>query len=203
MVATNSYIKKRDIEAAIILSIGTSISNYPELKLYQERVDEWHRHNLGTGTLSSNANSDADQHIQQQLIYEVLHLDSVEEKGGLSKESSIAALEKELNAFKNQVFDRVEIPRPKQPLKGYKSMATATNNPTPPAPGPSTPPITAPADSTPPVANISDSLLLLHPYSRLNNCYQPLAQHNFGTPDKQANGTYQLTAPVYNIEKSN
>ncbi|KAG6875747.1 hypothetical protein C0993_007615 [Termitomyces sp. T159_Od127] len=122
-------------------------------------------------TLSGNANPDTDQHIQQQLIYEVLHLDSVGEKGGLSKESHIAAFEKELNALKNWVFDGVEIPRPKQPLKGYKLMATVANNPALPAPEPSAPPSTAPADSMPPVANTPDSLLPLHPYSGLNNCY--------------------------------
>ncbi|KAG6866037.1 hypothetical protein C0993_007675, partial [Termitomyces sp. T159_Od127] len=125
------------------------ILNYLELNLYQERVDKWHRcnpSNVTTSTLSGNANPDANQHIQQQLIYEVLHLDSVGKKEGLSKESHITALEKELNAFKNQVFDRVEIPRPKQLLKGYKLMATPTNDSTPPVPEPSTPPSAAPAE---------------------------------------------------------
>ncbi|KAG6883417.1 hypothetical protein C0993_006288, partial [Termitomyces sp. T159_Od127] len=128
--------------------------------------------NVATGTPSGNANSDADQHVQQQLIHEVLHLDSVEEKGGLSKESCIAALEKELNTLKNQVFDGVEISRPKQLLKGYKPMATVVNDPAPPMPELSAPPSTATADSTPPVANTLDSLPPLHPYSGLNNCYQ-------------------------------
>ncbi|KAG6876613.1 hypothetical protein C0993_001908, partial [Termitomyces sp. T159_Od127] len=140
--------------------------------------------NVATGTLSGNANSDVNQHVQQQLIHEVLHLDSVEEKGGLSKESYIAALKKELNAFKNQVFDGVEISRPKQLLKGYKPMATVTNNPALPAPEPSAPPSAATADSMPPGTNTLDSLLPLHPYSRLNNCYQPSAQLNFGAPNK-------------------
>ncbi|KAG6866603.1 hypothetical protein C0993_007488 [Termitomyces sp. T159_Od127] len=140
--------------------------------------------NVATETLSNNANLDADQHIQQQLIYKVLHLDGVSEKGGLSKESHIAALEKELNALKNQVFDRVEIPKPKKPLKGYKPMATVANNPASPAPEPSAPPSTAPADNTSPVANNSDSLLPLHPYPRLNNHYQPPAQCNLGASNK-------------------
>ncbi|KAG6866196.1 hypothetical protein C0993_007616 [Termitomyces sp. T159_Od127] len=143
---------RRSTDDKVVLSTGTNIPNYSEVKSYQERVDEWHRHNPGnvaTGTLSGNANLDADQHIQQQLIHEVLHLDSVGDKGGLSKESRIAALEMELNALKNQVFDGVEVPRPKQPLKGYKPMATVANDPALPAPkAPSPPPSTAPADNT-------------------------------------------------------
>ncbi|KAG6874912.1 hypothetical protein C0993_011669, partial [Termitomyces sp. T159_Od127] len=137
-------------DSKVVLSIGANIPNYPELKSYQERVDEWHKRNPGniaTGTLSGNANPNADQHIQQQLIHKVLHLDGVGDKGGLSKESHIAALEMELNALKNQVFDGVEVPRPKQPLKGYKPMVTVANNPDPPAPeAPSAPTSTIPAD---------------------------------------------------------
>ncbi|KAG6894883.1 hypothetical protein C0993_010539, partial [Termitomyces sp. T159_Od127] len=148
---------RRGTDGKVVLSTGANIPNYLELKSYQERVDKWHRRNPGnvaTGTLSGNANPDADQHIQQQLIHEVLHLDSVGDKGGLSKKSHIAALEMELNALKNQVFDGVEVPRPKQPLKGYKSMATVANDPAPPAPeAPSTPTSTALANNTPPIAN--------------------------------------------------
>ncbi|KAG6874645.1 hypothetical protein C0993_012755 [Termitomyces sp. T159_Od127] len=165
-------------DSKVVLSTGTNIPNYPELKSYQERVNEWHRRNpsnIATGNLSGNTNPDADRHIQQQLIHKVLHLDGVGDKGGLSKESRITALEKELNALKNQVFDGVEVPRPKQPLKGYKPMATVANNPAPPAPeapsAPSAPTSTAPADNTPPVTNIPDPLPPLHPYSGLNNRY--------------------------------
>ncbi|KAG6897341.1 hypothetical protein C0993_007601, partial [Termitomyces sp. T159_Od127] len=160
--------------------------------------------NVATSTLSGNANPDADQHIQQQLIHKVLHLDSVGEKRGLSRESRITALEMELNALKNQVFDRVEIPRPKQPLKGYKPMATVANDPALPVPeASSAPPSIVPADNMLTIANAPNPLLPLHPYSGLNNRYQPLAQQNFGTSDKRANSTYQPTAPVYDIEKSN
>ncbi|KAG6894194.1 hypothetical protein C0993_012092, partial [Termitomyces sp. T159_Od127] len=189
-------------DSKVVPSTSASISNYLELKFYQERVDKWHRRNpsnVTTCTFSGNANPDADQHVQQQL-----HLDSVGEKGGLSKESHIAALEMELNTLKNQVFDGVEVPRPKQPLKGYKPMATIANDPTPPVPeAPSAPPSTVPADNMPTVANTPNSLLPLHPYSEINNRYQPPAQRNFGTPNKQVDSTYQPTAPVYNIEKSN
>ncbi|KAG6893875.1 hypothetical protein C0993_012780, partial [Termitomyces sp. T159_Od127] len=198
---------RRGTDGKVVLSTGANIPNYPELKSYQERVDKWHRRNSGNiaaGTLSGNANPDADQHIQQQLIHEVLHLDGVGDKGGLSKESRITALEMELNALKNQVFDGVEVPRPKQPLKGYKPMATVANNPAPPVPeAPSAPTSTAPADDTPPVANVPDPLPPLHPYSRLNNCYQPPAQQNFGAPDKRTDGAYRPMVPVYDIEKSN
>ncbi|KAG6877394.1 hypothetical protein C0993_007841, partial [Termitomyces sp. T159_Od127] len=194
-------------DGKVVLSTGASIPNYPELKSYQERVDKWHRRNpsnVATGTLSSNANPNADQHVQQQLIYKVLHLDSVGEKEGLSKESHITALEMELNALKNQVFDRVEIPRPKQPLKGYKPMATVANNSAPPAPeASSASPSNVPADNTPTVANTPDPLPPLHSYSGLNNQYQPPAQQNFGAPDKRADGACQSAAPVYNIEKFN
>ncbi|KAG6863215.1 hypothetical protein C0993_012442, partial [Termitomyces sp. T159_Od127] len=171
---------RRGTDGKVVLSTGANIPNYPELKSYQERVNEWHRRNPGniaTGTLSGNTNPDVDQHIQQQLIHKVLHLDGVGDKGGLSKESCITALEMELNALKNQVFDRVEVPRPKQPLKGYKPMATIANNPAPPAPeAPSAPTSTVPADNMLPVTNVPDSLPPLHPYSGLNNRYQPLAQ---------------------------
>ncbi|KAG6861280.1 hypothetical protein C0993_002735 [Termitomyces sp. T159_Od127] len=185
---------RRGTDGKVVLSTGTNIPNYLELKSYQERVDEWHRRNPGNiaaGTLSSNANPNADQHIQQQLIHKVLHLDGVGDKGGLSKESRIIALEMELNALKNQVFDGVEVPRPKQLLKGYKPMATVANNPASPAPeAQPAPTSTAPADDAPPVANVSDPLPLLHPYSGLNNCYQPPAQRNFGAPDKRPDGAY-------------
>ncbi|KAG6863295.1 hypothetical protein C0993_012142, partial [Termitomyces sp. T159_Od127] len=101
---------RRGTDGKVVLSTGANIPNYLELKSYQERVNEWHRCNPGNiaaGTLSGNANPDADQHIQQQLIHEVLHLDSVGDKGGLSKESHITALKMELNALKNQVFARI------------------------------------------------------------------------------------------------
>ncbi|KAG6875703.1 hypothetical protein C0993_007897, partial [Termitomyces sp. T159_Od127] len=90
----------------------------------------------------------------------------------------------ELNALKNQVFDRVEVPRLKQPLKGYKPMATVTNDPAPPVPeAPSAPPSTVPANNTPIAANTPDSLPPLHFYSGLNNRYQLPAQQNFGASD--------------------
>ncbi|KAG6862807.1 hypothetical protein C0993_001406, partial [Termitomyces sp. T159_Od127] len=83
-------------------------------------------------------------------------------------------------------------------------MATVANNPAPPVPeAPSAPTSTAPADDTPPVANVPDPLPPLHPYSRLNNCYQPPAQQNFGAPDKRTDGAYRPMVPVYDIEKSN
>ncbi|KAG6892889.1 hypothetical protein C0993_002607, partial [Termitomyces sp. T159_Od127] len=110
----------------------------------------------------------------------------------------------ELNALKNQVFDGVEVPRPKQPLKGYKPMATIANAPPLPAPeAPLAPISTVLADNMPPVANVPDPLPPLHPYSGLNNRYQPSVQQNFGTPDKHTDGAYQPAASVYNIEKSN
>ncbi|KAG6898774.1 hypothetical protein C0993_004323, partial [Termitomyces sp. T159_Od127] len=175
-------------DSKLVLSTGASIPNYLELKSYQERVDKWHRCNtcnVATGTFGCNVNSDTDEYIQQQLIHEVLHLDSVGEKEGLSKKSHIVALEMELNALKNQVFDEVEILRPKQPLKGYKPMATVTNNPAPPVPeASSASPSTAPANNTPPIANAHNPLLPLYSYSGLNNCYQPPAQRDFGTSNK-------------------
>ncbi|KAG6874702.1 hypothetical protein C0993_012563 [Termitomyces sp. T159_Od127] len=110
----------------------------------------------------------------------------------------------ELNALKNQVFDRVEVPRPKQPLKGYKPMVTVANDRVPPAPEASSASTsTTPANNMPPVTNVPDPLPPLHPYSGHNNCYQPPVQQNFGTPDKRTDGAYQPMAPVYDIEKSN
>ncbi|KAG6860054.1 hypothetical protein C0993_003231 [Termitomyces sp. T159_Od127] len=110
----------------------------------------------------------------------------------------------ELNTLKNQVFNGVEVPRPKQPLKGYKPMATVANNPALPAPeAPSAPTSTVPADNMPTIANIPDPLPPLHPYSGPNNCYQPPAQQNFGAANKRTDGAYHSTAPVYDIEKSN
>ncbi|KAG6883571.1 hypothetical protein C0993_005396 [Termitomyces sp. T159_Od127] len=110
----------------------------------------------------------------------------------------------ELNALKNQVFDRVEVPRPKRLLKSYKFMVTVANDSAPPAPeDPSPSTSTVPANNTPTVANIPNPLSPLHPYSGLNNCYQPPVQQNFGAPHKHTDGTYQPTAPVYDIEKFN
>ncbi|KAG6882134.1 hypothetical protein C0993_011805, partial [Termitomyces sp. T159_Od127] len=57
---------RRGTDSKVVLSTGANIPNYPELKSYQERVDEWHRCNPGNiaaGTLSGNANPNADQHI--------------------------------------------------------------------------------------------------------------------------------------------
>ncbi|KAG6896842.1 hypothetical protein C0993_007981 [Termitomyces sp. T159_Od127] len=83
-------------------------------------------------------------------------------------------------------------------------MATVANDPALPAPeAPLAPTSTAPANNTPPVANVPDPLPPLHLYSGLNNCYQPSAQQNFGTPDKRTDGAYRPTVPVYDIEKSN
>ncbi|KAG6864375.1 hypothetical protein C0993_008954 [Termitomyces sp. T159_Od127] len=145
--------------------------------------------NVATGTLSGNTNLDADQYVQQQLIHKLLHLDSVGEKGGLSMESHIAALEMELNTLKNQVFDGVEIPRPKQPLKSYKPMVTVANDPAPPVPEAlAAPSSTVSANNVQTVTNAPDPLPPLHLYSGLNNCYRPPAQQNFGAPNKQADG---------------
>ncbi|KAG6881725.1 hypothetical protein C0993_000259, partial [Termitomyces sp. T159_Od127] len=185
---------RRGTDSKVVLSTDANIPNYSKLKSYQERVDKWHRRNpsnVATDTLSGNTNPNADQHVQQQLIHEVLHLDSVGDKGGLSKESRIAALEMELNTLKNQVFDGVEVPRPKQPLKSYKPMATVANDLAPPAPeAPSAPTSNSPADNMPTIANASNPLLPLHTYSGLNNCYQPPAQQNFGALDKCTDGAY-------------
>ncbi|KAG6885305.1 hypothetical protein C0993_003466 [Termitomyces sp. T159_Od127] len=146
---------KHGTDSKVILLTGNNIPNYLELKSCQERVDKWHRHNPGnvaTGTPSGNTNLDVDQHVQQQFIHKVLHLNSVGDRGGLSKENCIAALKKELIALKNQVFDGVEITKPKQLLKGYKLMVTVANDPMPLASEPSIPPSAMPVDSTPPVA---------------------------------------------------
>ncbi|KAG6859300.1 hypothetical protein C0993_004159, partial [Termitomyces sp. T159_Od127] len=110
----------------------------------------------------------------------------------------------ELNALKNQVFNGVEVPRPKQPLKSYKPIATIANDSAPPVPeAPSAPTSTVPTDNMPTVANVPNPLLPLHPYSGLNNRYQPPAQQNFGAPDKCTDGAYQPMVPVYDIVKSN
>ncbi|KAG6882775.1 hypothetical protein C0993_009195 [Termitomyces sp. T159_Od127] len=137
-VTTNSYIKKKDMEAAISAAIALAMTRIETM-------------------------------INTQL--------------------SIAALEMELNALKNQVFDGIEVPRPKQPLKSYKPMATIANDPALPVPeAPSAPPSTVPTDNMPTVANTPNFLPPLHLYSGLNNCYQPPAQQNFGAPNKQADG---------------
>ncbi|KAG6881374.1 hypothetical protein C0993_001744 [Termitomyces sp. T159_Od127] len=85
---------RRGTDGKVVLSTGANIPNYPELKSYQERINEWHRRNPGNiaaGTLSGNANPDADQHIQQQLIHKVLHLDGVGDKGGLSGSADLGS----------------------------------------------------------------------------------------------------------------
>ncbi|KAG6876161.1 hypothetical protein C0993_005264 [Termitomyces sp. T159_Od127] len=194
-VTTDSYIKKEDMEATISAAVASTVTHIETMINTQlstprtpNAANKRHSHNPGnvaTDILSSNANPNADQHVQQQLIHEVLHLDSVHKKGGLSKESHIAALEMKLNALKDQVFDGVEILRSKQALKGYKPMATVANNHASPAPETSsTPPSAAPVNNMPPLANAPSPLPPLHPYSGLNNHYQPPAQQNFGAPNK-------------------
>ncbi|KAG6874353.1 hypothetical protein C0992_007850 [Termitomyces sp. T32_za158] len=185
----------------------------------KERVNEWHRcnpNNIATATLMGNANPDAEQALQQQLIQEILPTSQSTVQpttihATLTRQEMINNLEQRLQALKNQTFDGVEICQPKQVPKGYKLMASAATPATAPAlatmstvlsvsvpaPAPDTATPTAstdqPASAQPP----------LHPHSGIPNRYAPPAQKNFAVPDKRQEGPYRPTAPVYGIEKSN
>ncbi|KAG6871924.1 hypothetical protein C0992_010078, partial [Termitomyces sp. T32_za158] len=104
--------------------------------------DKWHRrnpNNIATATLTGNANPDAEQALQQQLIQEILptsqptvQLTTIH--ATLTWQEMINNLEQRLQALKNQTFDGVEICQPKQVPKGYKPMASAAAPATAPAP---------------------------------------------------------------------
>ncbi|KAG6871462.1 hypothetical protein C0992_010904, partial [Termitomyces sp. T32_za158] len=114
------------------------IPNYPDLKTFQEQVDKWHRcnpNNIATATLTGNANLDAEQALQQQLIQEILPTSQPTTLHvTLTWQEMINNLEQWLQALKNQTFDGVEICQPKQVPKGYKPMASAAAPATAPAP---------------------------------------------------------------------
>ncbi|KAG6874536.1 hypothetical protein C0992_007581 [Termitomyces sp. T32_za158] len=115
-------------DGKVVLFSGALIPNYPELKSYQEQVDEWHRHNsgnLGVATLTGNANPDAEQALHQQLVHEVLHFEPVISDAAPPLLSHMDLLKREIQSLKNQVFDGVKIRQLKQPLKGYRPLATA------------------------------------------------------------------------------
>ncbi|KAG6892633.1 hypothetical protein C0992_013167, partial [Termitomyces sp. T32_za158] len=107
-----------------------------------ERVDEWHRrnpNNIATATLTGNANPDAEQALQQQLIQEILPTSQSTVQpttihAPLTRQEMINNLEQRLQALKNQTFDGVEIRQPKQAPKGYKPMTSAAAPATAPAP---------------------------------------------------------------------
>ncbi|KAG6886614.1 hypothetical protein C0992_003177 [Termitomyces sp. T32_za158] len=215
-----NYIRQgricRAANGKVVLSSGALIPNYPELKSYQERVDEWHRPNLGNlaaATLTGNANPNAEQALHQQLVHEVLHFEPVISNAAPPPLSRMDLLEREIQSLKNQVFDGIKIRPPKQPLKGYRPLATAPAPSAHPATNscPSAPPPAAPAPTTdstakttvPAPAPIVSAPPPLHPYAGLPNRYVPPTQHNFAAPDKRPEGDYQPTAPVYDIEKSN
>lgn len=115
-----NYIRQGCIHQAadgkVVLPSSAIIPNYPELKSYQEHVDEWHCRNpgnLATSTLTSNTNSDTEQAMQQQMVLEVMHLDTISNSENLTKDACIENLERKLASLKNQVFDGVEIKKPK------------------------------------------------------------------------------------------
>ncbi|KAG6887521.1 hypothetical protein C0992_011966 [Termitomyces sp. T32_za158] len=196
----NYICQERVCQAAdgkVVLSSGALIPNYPELKSYQERVDEWHQHNSGNlaaATLTGNANPNAKQVLHQQLIHEVLHFKPVVSDTAPPPLSCMDLLERELQSLKIQVFDGIKICQPKQPLKGYQPLATV---PIPSAAPPantcsSAPPSAAPTPVTdsitkltvPEPAPIVSAPPPLHPYAGLPNCCAPPTQRNFAAPNK-------------------
>ncbi|KAG6871254.1 hypothetical protein C0992_011404 [Termitomyces sp. T32_za158] len=219
--AVENYLRQGKIRRAtdgkVVLPSGAVIPNYPDLKTFQERVDEWHRrnpNNIATATLTGNANPDAEQALQQQLIQEILPTSQSTVQpttihATLTRQEMINNLEQRLQALKNQTFDRVEICQPKQAPKGYKPMASAAAPATAPAPAvKSTAPaapvtVPDPVASTAPTDHSVPAQPPLHPYSGIPNRYAPPAQKNFAAPDKRQEGPYRPTAPVYDIEKSN
>ncbi|KAG6881289.1 hypothetical protein C0992_001423, partial [Termitomyces sp. T32_za158] len=144
--AVENYLRQGKIRQAtdgkVVLPSGAVIPNYPDLKTFQERVDEWHcrnPNNIATATLTRNANPDAEQALQQQLIQEILPTSQSTVQpttihAPLTRQEMINNLEQRLQALKNQTFDGVEIRQPKQAPKGYKPMTSAAAPATAPAP---------------------------------------------------------------------
>ncbi|KAG6883682.1 hypothetical protein C0992_008136 [Termitomyces sp. T32_za158] len=181
---------RRAADGKVVLSSGTLIPNHPELKSYQERVDEWHQHNPGNlvvATLMGNANPDAEQALHQQLVHKVLHFEPAVSNVAPLPLSCMDLLEREIQSLKNQVFDGIKICQPRQPLKEYRPVVTAptssaiptTNSCTSAPPPPAAPaPITdSPAKSTVPApAPVVSAPPPLHPYAGLPNRYAPPTQ---------------------------
>ncbi|KAG6876199.1 hypothetical protein C0992_000510, partial [Termitomyces sp. T32_za158] len=184
-----------------------------------QQVNKWHccnPNNIATTTLMGNANPDAEQALQQQLIQEILPTAQLTVQpttihATLMWQEMINNLEQWLQALKNQTFDRVEICQPKQAPKGYKPMANAAAPATAPALATTSTALSAPVqvpapDTAAPTASTNQPATTqppLHPYSGIPNRYAPPAQKNFAAPNKRQEGPYQPTAPVYDIEKSN
>ncbi|KAG6875313.1 hypothetical protein C0992_004349, partial [Termitomyces sp. T32_za158] len=108
---------RRATDGKVVLPSGAVIPNYPNLKTFQERVNEWHHrnsNNIATTTLMGNANLDAEQALQQQLIQEILPtiqptVQPTTIHATLTRQEMINNLEQWLQALKNQTFNRVEI----------------------------------------------------------------------------------------------
>ncbi|KAG6874806.1 hypothetical protein C0992_006464 [Termitomyces sp. T32_za158] len=196
------YDVKDVLEAGKWALKGTDTS----ITTFQERVDKWHRcnpNNIATATLTGNANPDAEQALQQQLIQEILPTAQLTVQpttvhATLTWQEMINNLKQQLQALKNQTFDRVEIWQPKQVPKGYKPMANAAAPATAPPPAttsttPSAPvPVPAPNTATPTASTDQPAPAQppLHPYSGIPNCYAPSAQKNFAAPNKRQKGPY-------------
>ncbi|KAG6895140.1 hypothetical protein C0992_002969 [Termitomyces sp. T32_za158] len=125
-LAVKNYLRQGKIcrvtDRKVVLPSSTVIPNYSDLKTFQEQVDEWHRqnpNNIATATLMGNANPDAEQALQQQLIQEILlTVQPTTIHVILTRQEMINNLEQWLQALKNQTFNGEEIWQPKQVPKG-------------------------------------------------------------------------------------
>ncbi|KAG6883759.1 hypothetical protein C0992_007892, partial [Termitomyces sp. T32_za158] len=189
-LAVENYLRQgkicRATDGKVVLPSSAVIPNYPDLKTFQERVNEWHcrnPNNIATATLTGNANLDAEQALQQQLIQEILPTSQLTIQpttvhATLTQQEMINNLEQRLQALKNQTFDGVEICQPKQAPKGYKPMASATAPATAPPPAttstiPSAPAAVPAPNSAASAAPTDQSAITqppLDPYSGIPNC---------------------------------
>ncbi|KAG6884304.1 hypothetical protein C0993_012336 [Termitomyces sp. T159_Od127] len=186
-VTTNSYIKKEDMEAAISTAVASAMTHIETM--INTQLSTPRTPNAANslchfcGELDHTMSRGRCNTLEQYICLERIRC-GADSKVVLSTGARIPNYS-ELKSYQERVFDGVEILRPKQLLKGYKPMAAVVNDPAPPASeAPTAPPSTVAADNTPTIANTPDSLPPLHPYSGLNNCYQPPAQQNFCTLDK-------------------
>ncbi|KAG6879146.1 hypothetical protein C0992_004820 [Termitomyces sp. T32_za158] len=183
-----NYVKQEDLDKAISTTLSLAMTRFKSLMNNSITANQ-QRNNQGSNNNGNNPPNNNLCHFCEELGH----------------------------ALKNQTFNGVEICQPKQALKGYRPMASAT---TPAAAAPAaTAPATAPAPattSTTPAAPAPDTAMPaaptnqpapaqppLHLYSGIPNCYAPPMQKNFAAPNKHQEGPYQPTVPVYNIEKSN
>ncbi|KAG6858884.1 hypothetical protein C0995_013211 [Termitomyces sp. Mi166 len=146
-----NYIRKekcrKNRDNKVVLPSGGYIPQYPKKLYYKDRLEEWHRLNLGnlaTGNLSANAAPDAQQQqvmnnmqapAAATLVHEIVQEPRVDQYV-LTTDERIKYHQQELLKLqmlqcgnKHQVANGVQVPLPKQLLTDYHSVDTPKSPP--------------------------------------------------------------------------